>query len=151
MTTPNALQHLRAVVIDDDPITLAMVKQALVSQGIECFTAVNGAQGWTVAKRETPEVVVTDLLLPAAHGFQVLRHVKSDPQLRDTKVIIMTASGNDQIRAEAQRLGADGYFDKPFDLGELVKKIRELVTNPSPRSSSRKASSTPAGDGMILP
>lgn len=142
----------RVLIIDDDAITLAMVQQTLASERYECLTTMNGAQGWAMTKQEAPDVVITDLLLPAAHGFQVLRYIKSDPQLRQTKVILMTASGSAQVRAEAKRLGADAYFDKPIDFVELLKTLQQLLQAPAGSAPPAPPTSVASDEGgMVLP
>ncbi len=141
----------RVLVIEDDPITLEMLRQTFQHHRWECFTATNGAQGWALAKQEIPDVILSDLLLPMKHGFQILRQAKSDAQLRSTKVVIMTASGNEQTRAEARQLGAEAYFDKPFDLEELVKTLTQLLAPATGQRSAPKPTPAAPGDRFILP
>ena len=144
----------RILVVDDDPVISAMIQHALTNRGYECLLASNGVQGWQTAKSQRPDAVVSDLMMPATHGFILLRQIKSDPTLRSTPVIIMTATGSEQTHAEATRLGASAYFTKPFHLDELARTLEQLLKGAA-APASKPASATPtapAGDaGMVLP
>ena len=144
----------RVLIVDDDPVISAMIQQTLTNRGYECFLAANGVQGWQTAKSKRPDAVVSDLMIPSAHGFLLLRQIKSDPDLRGTPVIIMTATGDQQTRAEAVRLGAGAYFEKPFNLDELAKTLAQLLKGePAPAQTRPPTPPTAvAGDeGMVLP
>ena len=125
--SPGLWAH-KILVLDDDHVTAQMVYAALRAQGYDCLLAHDGAQGWKLAQAEAPDALITDLMMPGEHGFQVIRRIKSDPQLRRMKIIVMSSSGSPQImRAEAARQGVDAFFDKPFPPQELVAALRRLL------------------------
>lgn len=140
----------RVLVVDDDPIVLAMLKQGLANAGFECLCASTGTQGWQLIKGERPDAVVTDLMLPGAHGLMLLRQIKSDPALRQTPVILMTATGSPQTRAEAQRAGVDAYFDKPFNVDDMVRALQQALRGGT-ITPPTATPVTPSDEGMVLP
>ena len=144
----------RILVVDDDPVISAMIRQALTNHGYECLLVSNGLHGWQTVKSKRPDAVVTDLMMPGGHGFVLLRQIKSDPESRQTPVILMTATGSQQTRAEALRLGAGAYFDKPFDLDELAQTLGRLLKGESvmpPAKTPSPADPASPDDGMVLP
>lgn len=142
----------RVLVVDDDRVICAMIQQALAIRGYECVIVSNGVQGWQTVRSQRPDAVVTDLMMPGAHGFILLRQIKSDPALRQTPVILMTATGGDRTRAEALRLGASAYFNKPFELDELAQTLERLLKgDAAPLAAPATPPAASAEGGMVLP
>ncbi len=147
----------RVLIVDDEADWVWLIRQRLALHQFECLTAGTGPEAWNVAKQEHPDVVILDLMLPGEHGLLVLRRMKSDLTLRGMKVVITTAMTNPQTRADALRLGADAYFEKPFRLADLVHTLERLLGRtpappPPPSTPSGSSGASSDADGrMILP
>ena len=131
----------RVLIVDDEADWVWLIRQRLALHHFDCLTATSGTEVWTIAKRERPDAIILDLMLPGEHGLLVLRRLKSDRELRQMTIIIMTALTSPQTRADALRSGADAYFEKPFSLQELVETLERLLgrdTDSSPPTPSRK-------------
>ena len=144
----------RVLIVDDEPDLRLLLQRKLTLHKYECFTAANAAQAWTIAARDLPDILLLDLMLSGEHGFLLLRRLKSDPLLRRIRVVIVSATGSEQTRAEAARLGASAFFQKPFDFEQLLQTLQRLLNAPdasaAPPATVPTAPSTEDG-GMILP
>ncbi len=142
----------RVLVVEDEPELALLLRKKLTADGFLCATASDGAQAWAAAKRETPDAVILDLMLSGEHGLMLLRRFKSDPVLRQAKVIVTTAWTNEQTRLEAQRLGASAFVEKPFSLEALVGILRQLLgVAPGAAASQDPPPNAAATGGIILP
>ena len=111
-------EPLRILVVDDEMLGLIFSKM-LVNFGHTVFTASNGAEALQIAKREHPQVVISDWLLPEMDGAALCRALRDDEKTRDAYFIMLTHNGDQQKRAEATRAGANAYLSKPFDPKEI--------------------------------
>ena len=121
----------RILIIDDDRVTLTMLEMILSRHGYQVLSAQDGAEGWELASKEKPDVVISDMLIPKIHGLDLCSQIKQDPQLKDIKVILMTAVYKGAaFQFEAKKSGADHFIEKPIDTNGLLDKLDELLTNP---------------------
>lgn len=116
-----------ALIIDDDPVTVALLRRYLIHRGWEVMTAENGTIGLNIALREKPDLLITDMLLPGTHGVEVCRRVRSHPELRDTRLIMMSG-----VYLKATDLAGDlecdrdGFLFKPLDTLQLDRTLADL-------------------------
>lgn len=117
------------VVVDDDEMVLRHTATVLERWGYRVFQAVNGDEGFELARQHNPDVVLTDLLLfPGIHGFELCDRIKKDPNLANVKIILMTAVYKDfRYRMEGKDAGSDDFIEKPLDYESLKKKIESLI------------------------
>jgi sigma-B regulation protein RsbU (phosphoserine phosphatase) len=116
-----------AVIIDDDPVTLRLLEKYLLEIGWTVFPSDNGTEGYELIKREKPYVLISDMLLPGIHGVEICRQIKGDPELSQTKVIMMTSVyKNATYLMSDLECKRDGFLKKPIDLNEL-KEILEKI------------------------
>ena len=141
----------RVLIVDDEPDLRLLLQRKLTLHKYECFTAANTAQAWTIAARELPDIVLLDLMLSGEHGFLLLRRLKSDPLLRRIRVVIVSATASEQTRAEAQRLGASAFFQKPFDFEQLLQALQQLSGTADSPAVPHPAAPSAEQDGIILP
>lgn len=87
----------------------------------------NGHEGWVVAKEELPDVIVSDLMMPRMDGYSLIEHIKKDPATDHIAVILLTASTEQESRLQGLSYGADDYLTKPFHIGELRLRLRNLL------------------------
>ncbi len=123
----------KILLIDDDADIRFIYSTKLETLGYTTFQADGGVKGVEVAKKEHPDVVLLDVMMPSMNGFQVLEELKKDPATKDTPVIFLTAFGDttpeglEYDRKAAMEMGAVYYFKKEADLKELAAKIEEVL------------------------
>ena len=114
------------LVVEDNPDVLRLVN-AQLSVEHSVFLAQNGRLGLELARRELPDVVVTDYMMPEMDGLALVRELKAQPQTADIPVIMLTARGRVEDRVDARGAGADVYLTKPFSPRELRTAITQLL------------------------
>ena len=117
----------RILVVDDEPHIRRVLDTILVKEGFDVVLADDGAQGLLALAAGGIDLVILDLLMPGAHGLEVLAKIRSDPDRGRTPVIILTAKGQDTDREAAFAGGADDFVTKPFSPKKLVARIREIL------------------------
>ncbi|MDD5296138.1 MAG: response regulator [Rhodocyclaceae bacterium] len=116
------------VLIVDDHADIRRLVRLTLGKSYEVFEAEDGVTALETAQRERPAVVVLDVMMPGAlDGFQVLKAIKSDPDLKSTKVIMATARGQFEDYKTGKSMGADEYVIKPFSPIRLAGMIKEFV------------------------
>jgi two-component system OmpR family response regulator len=115
----------RVLVVDDEENILAMLATALRFAGFEVAAAANGSTALGRAREFRPEVIVLDVMLPDLDGFEVCRRLRLDGV--DAPVLFLTARDGREDKVAGLTLGGDDYVTKPFDLDELVARIRVLL------------------------
>jgi CheY-like chemotaxis protein len=115
--------HRKAVVIDDDKVTIAILTRILKNAEFEVIPAADGVSGVECVFREKPDLVVTDLLLPRLDGFGVCAKIKADVGLSGIKLVIMTALQNFAFQNEARNCGADLILQKPISREKLQEAL----------------------------
>lgn len=117
----------RILVVDDEPAMVEMIKMRLEANDYDTLSANDGQNGFEIAKKEKPDLIILDLMLPKMDGFKVCGLLKSDSRYRNIPIIIFTAKAQpDDIRL-SKEIGADAYIMKPFEPETLLKKISELL------------------------
>lgn len=99
----------------------------LAREGFEVEAALDGEAAIDRLRRQLPDLLILDVMLPRLNGFEVLKRVKADPALRALPVIVLTAKGQVQDRRMAEEIGVDGFMTKPFSNREVVDEVRRLI------------------------
>ena len=120
------------LVIDDDPAVLTIASKRLQSEGIRTLTADNGADGLRMVKEHRPEVVVLDLMMPGMHGYTLIQEIRNDASLSHVRILVTSAKTYSSDIERTQRLGADRYLSKPYDLQKFWDTIAELLGETRP-------------------
>ncbi|WP_153116718.1 response regulator transcription factor [Rhodocyclus tenuis] len=119
---------MRKIVLVDDHADIRRLIRITLGKAFEVFEAEDGASGLDLVRRQRPDLVVLDVMMPGGlDGIKVLDAIKADPALLHTRVIMVTARGQQQDYQLGMSLGADAYFIKPFSPLELVTRIHELL------------------------
>ena len=114
---------IKVLVADDIPFGLIYAKKVLSRLNLEVITAVNGQEVLDKALSEKPSLLLLELMLPVIDGYEVIRRLRSDPQLSQSRIIVMSAlSTNDNI-VRALNLGADDFVVKPIATDKLLKSV----------------------------
>jgi two-component system, OmpR family, phosphate regulon response regulator PhoB len=126
---PESVRRPLLLVVDDEAGIRRMAAKAAQHLGYGVIEAADGVEGETLAKRYLPDVILTDALMPRLEGREMCRRLKSDPETRDIKIIVMTSLYKGQrYRSEAMsQYGADGYLAKPLDPELLATTLTALV------------------------
>ena len=117
----------KVLVVDDSPTELRMVLEALKDKGHDISTAVDGEEALKKAAEVMPKVMVLDIILPKKNGFQVCRQLKTSPETKEIKIILLSSKSQDSDRFWGLKQGADAYMTKPFDLEELSKTVDSML------------------------
>ena len=117
----------RILVVDDDKEIVRLVQAYMEQAGYQVLVAYDGETALHCVRREHPDLVVLDLMLPDRDGWDVTRIVRSDPCLAATPIVMLTARIEDNDKIVGLELGADDYVAKPFNPRELVARVRAVL------------------------
>jgi len=117
----------RILIVDDSPTQLLSLKRVVEKLGHSVITAEDGAAGVEVAKREVPELILMDVVMPNLNGFQATRSIAKDPKTSHIPVILVTTKGQETDKIWGMRQGAKAYVTKPIDEKELTQAITTLL------------------------
>lgn len=114
--------------IEDEPTLQKTIGEVLSQEGFSVLEALDGEEGILTAKREKPDLILLDLILPKKNGFEVLAELKKDPETANIKIIVLTNLEGSQDVEKALALGATSYLVKAnYDLEEVVAKVKESL------------------------
>ena len=122
MTKPASI-----LVVDDDPEIVTMLNTRLTKRGYKIVTAGDGNRAIELAKRERPDLVLLDVMMPGKSGWEVARALKQDPVTQNVKIVMVSAIGEKTNEITAPIYGADAHVDKPFEFEKLEKVIAGLL------------------------
>jgi len=117
----------RILVIEDEPDIQQVLDYNLREKGHKVFIAGKGEEGLRIARDKRPDLVLLDLMLPDIPGTEVCKALKTDPSLKNTQVVMLTAKGEEIDRVVGFELGADDYVVKPFSVRELLLRITAIL------------------------
>src|SRR6476660_620663 len=113
----------RILIVDDSPSQLMGIRRIVEKLGHDALTAEDGAAGVEAAKREIPDLILMDVVMPNLNGFQATRSISREPTTRHIPVILVTTKDQDTDRVWGMRQGAKAYITKPFSEEELSEVI----------------------------
>ena len=127
----------RILIVDDSPSQLMGIRRIVESLGHEALTAEDGAAGVEAAKRELPDLILMDVVMPNLNGFQATRSITRDPATRHIPVILVTTKDQETDKVWGMRQGARAYITKPFSDTELSGIISSAIaTEPVPPTAA---------------
>ncbi len=115
----------RVLIVDDSPSQLIGLKRITEKLGHEVITAEDGAAGVETAKRELPDLILMDVVMPNLNGFQATRTLAKDPRTSHIPVILVTTKDQETDRVWGMRQGAKTYVTKPVNEGDLTRAIND--------------------------
>lgn len=116
-----AMSKANILVVDDEPQITRVLKTTLSSQGYATRTAADGNQALQAMKDWPPDLIITDLRMPNMDGLSLCRHVREQSQV---PIIVLSVKGEERTKVEALDAGADDYVTKPFNINELLARVR---------------------------
>ncbi|MDR4506843.1 MAG: response regulator [Candidatus Brocadiaceae bacterium] len=129
----------KILIVDDEPDLVKLIQYHLEKDGYKAISACNGEDALLLARKEMPELVVLDLMLPGIDGLEVCKRLKADRELSSIPIIMLTAKGEELDVTLGLKLGADDYVVKPFSPKELVARVQTVLrrTRVSPEKKER--------------
>jgi len=119
----------RVLIVDDSPSQLMGMKRIIEKLGHEILTAEDGALGVEAAKRELPDLILMDVVMPNLNGFQATRSISKEPSTSHIPIILVTTKDQETDRVWGMRQGAKAYLTKPVNEAALIKLVKELLPN----------------------
>jgi len=117
----------KIMVVDDSPTELKIMTEPFLPKGYNVITAMDGEEAIKMAEIEKPNLIVLDVIMPKMNGFQVCRKIKTTPELKDIKIILLTSKNQESDEFWGLKQGADAYMTKPFKGDELLAKAESLL------------------------
>jgi DNA-binding response OmpR family regulator len=117
----------RVLLADDDPGLRRLIGTTLGTRDFDLLQATDGEEALQMARQQHPELVLLDVNMPELDGFEVCRHIKTEPETAGIKVVMLTARGAEVDWARGSDAGADDYFVKPFSPVQLLNKVYALL------------------------
>ncbi|MDP3701788.1 MAG: response regulator [Hylemonella sp.] len=118
----------KILIIDDHAQSRQLVKWALAESGYELYEASNGSAGLNVARHVRPDLVLLDVVMPGEHdGYRVCAELRSDEQLANVRIVLLSSNDRPEDRETGQRAGANAYLVKPFKPAGLRSVVAKLL------------------------
>jgi two-component system alkaline phosphatase synthesis response regulator PhoP len=122
----------KILVVDDEPDAVEMIKAALETASYQVVTAYNGQEGIEKAKKEKPDAIILDIMMPEKDGFVACKELKADPRCKDIPILILTAvsehfANTRYAKSMGLDLEAEDYIDKPIDPKMLLARLGKLL------------------------
>ncbi|MES2073054.1 MAG: phosphate regulon transcriptional regulator PhoB [Pseudomonadota bacterium] len=136
------------LIVEDEPAIVELVTFSLRAAGWNTFAVNNTAEAWDFIQRRTPQLILLDWMLPDQSGLRLLSKIRSDRQLNEMPVIMLTAKSMEEDKIAGLDHGADDYVTKPFSPRELTARIKALLRRKSPEHAQ---TSLTAGAVMLDP
>ncbi len=124
----------RILIVEDDPDLRELLSYELTQEGFSVDATAFGAEALRMCHRQTPDLVLLDLMLPDYSGLEICRALRRSPETEDVPIIFLTACGADADRIQGLEVGADDYVSKPFQMRELTLRIQALLRRTDPRA-----------------
>lgn len=126
------------ILLAEDEEDIQRVASLALKRGADCqvILAGDGEECLEMARRERPDVILLDVMMPKLDGFAVCQALKADPEIRDIPVIFLTASAQESQTRRGLAIGAIGYLHKPFDPLQLAQQVKDILAKAERKSSS---------------
>lgn len=115
------------LVIEDDEIVSRTIERCLRGDEFHVTIAGTGVEGLQKARRQPPDMIILDVIMPGMDGYAVCREIRADPLLKEIPILFLTAKTKDDDKISGFNAGADDYLSKPFNLDELILRIRAIL------------------------
>jgi twitching motility two-component system response regulator PilH len=125
----------RILIVDDSPSQLMGIRRIVEKLGHEALTAEDGAAGVEAAKREIPDLILMDVVMPNLNGFQATRSITREPSTKHIPIVLVTTKDQDTDRVWGMRQGAKAYITKPFSESELADMIQQMLGGDAPAAA----------------
>ncbi|MGY3795860.1 response regulator transcription factor [Aquimarina sp. 433] len=117
----------KILIVDDEPNIVMSLEYTFKKKNFEVFIARDGSEALQIAEEEIPDIVLLDIMMPNVDGYETLKEIKNNKNLKDTKVVFLSAKNKATDIEKGLSMGADKYLTKPFSVKKLVAEINELL------------------------
>jgi two-component system, OmpR family, alkaline phosphatase synthesis response regulator PhoP len=117
----------KVLIVDDEKDIVETIKFSLELEGIECIAAYDGEEALLKARKENPDLILLDIMLPKMHGYKVSRLLKFDSEYKHIPIIMLTAKAQASDIKLGEGMGADEYVTKPFDMDMLITLVKRYL------------------------
>jgi two-component system, OmpR family, KDP operon response regulator KdpE len=133
-----AAQHVttRVLIVEDDPNIVDLIRSNLAVRGFDTLVSTDGAKALSLLETEQPDMVLLDLMLPEADGFELCRQIR---ERSPVAIIVVSARGGEQDKVTALNMGADDYMTKPFGIEELLARILATLRRTRPAETATES------------
>ena len=114
----------KILIVDDEPDLVETVRFSLEMEGYQVLAAHNGEDGLNQARKDRPDLIILDLMLPKLDGYKVCRLLKFDERHKHIPILMLTAKAQEKDKLLGKETGADDYMTKPFDIDQLMEKVK---------------------------
>ncbi len=121
------MSNEKILIVDDEQDLVKLVRFHLEKDGYKVISAFNGEDALFLARKERPELIILDLMLPSIDGLEVCKKLKTDTELANIAIVMLTAKGEESDITVGLKLGADDYVTKPFSPKELVARVQAVL------------------------
>jgi DNA-binding response OmpR family regulator len=121
------VHNAKVLLVDDDPVILKLLQVNFEMEGYKVMTANDGVEGLEKARKERPDIVLLDIMMPRMDGLEVTKALKGDASTKDIPIILLSAKAQASDVQVGKDMGADDYLTKPFDPLELLDRVNELL------------------------
>lgn len=135
----------KILLVDDEPDILEFLSYNLKKEGYNVFTANNGKEAVTVAKKESPHLIILDVMMPDMDGIETCREIRDIPGLKDVMIAFLTARSEDYSQIAGFDVGADDYINKPIKPRVLISRIKALLRRGANSDSSKSTDKVDMG------
>jgi len=118
----------KVLVVDDEVNITQILEFSIGSEGFDVITAQNGEEAIEKARREQPDLIILDVMMPKIDGYEACRILKANPLTKNIPVVLLTAKGRDIDKRLGMEVGATDYIVKPFSPNKLVERINQLLS-----------------------
>jgi len=115
------------LIVEDDPSVQTLLGKALTAQGYRVTHANDGVQGLTALEQDQPDLIICDIMMPRLDGMTFVKAIKSNEGTRAVPVIFLTAKNDPRSVVEGINVGAKYYVTKPFQLDEILSKVKKVL------------------------
>ncbi len=126
---PERAASTRALVVEDDPNIVDLIRSNLAVRGFDTVVSTDGSRALQLLDTEAPDIVLLDLMLPEADGFELCRQIR---ERSGVAIIVVSARGGERDKVTALNMGADDYMTKPFSIEELLARITATLRRTRP-------------------
>jgi len=114
----------KVLIVDDELDIVESLKFVLEQAGFECHCAYNGEDGLNLAREILPDLIILDVMMPKINGFKICRLLKYDIKYKNIPILMVTARSQNEDKLIGEETGVDEYITKPFELDEIVEKVK---------------------------
>ena len=121
------MERKRILIEDDEEDVVTTLQFTLEKEGYQCLTAYDGKEALDKAKRENPDLIILDIMMPKMNGYEVSRLLKFDERYKHIPIVMLTARTQAKDKEIGRDTGADVYITKPFEMDDLVSTVHNIL------------------------